>query len=63
MSREQIWELEENKRSLLRQAYRMKQECPHMSPVGRDYERSAGDYGEITAVCRGLGWRYKRKSI
>ena len=69
MSREQIWELEENKRSLLRQAYRMKQECPHMSPVGleydvcRDYDRSAGDYGEITAVCRGLGWRYKRKSI
>lgn len=70
MSREQIWELEENKRSLLRQAYRMKQECPHMSPVGLEYEMYAAimkevreDYGEITAVCRGLGWRYKRKSI
>lgn len=66
MSREQIWELEENKRSLLRQAYRMKQECPHMSPVGLEYEMYAAimkEVREITAVCRGLGWRYKRKSI
>lgn len=45
MNREQIWELEENKRSLLRQAYRMKQECPHMSPVGLEYEM----YGAIMA--------------
>ena len=34
MSREQLLELEDMKRGLLVQAYRMKQECPHMSPVG-----------------------------
>ena len=34
MSREQLLELEDVKRSLLVQAYRMKQEHPHMSPVG-----------------------------
>ena len=38
MSREQIWELEESKRILLQQAYRMKQEHPHMSPVGLEHE-------------------------
>ncbi len=38
MSREQIWELEENKLALLKQAYRMKQENPHMSPVGIERE-------------------------
>lgn len=38
MSREQIWELEESKRMLLKQAYRMKQENPHMSPVGLERE-------------------------
>lgn len=43
MSREQIWELEEIKRTLLKQAYRMKQENPHMSPVGIEYEM----YGTI----------------
>lgn len=38
MSREQIWELEESKLALLKQAYRMKQENPHMSPVGIERE-------------------------
>ena len=33
MSREQLLELEDVKRSLLVQAYRMKQEHPHMSPL------------------------------
>ena len=36
MSREQLLELEDVKRSLLVQAYRMKQEHPHMWPVGID---------------------------
>lgn len=47
MSREQIWELEENKRILLKQAYRMKQECPHMSPVGLEYEMYAAIMSEV----------------
>ena len=38
MSREQLLELEDVKRSLLVQAYRMKQEHPHMSPVGLEME-------------------------
>ena len=38
MSREQLLELEDMKRGLLVQAYRMKQECPHMSPVGLEHE-------------------------
>lgn len=38
MSREQLLELEDVKRSLLVQAYRMKQEHPHMSPVGIEME-------------------------
>ena len=50
MSREQIWELEENKRSLLRQAYRMKQECPHMSPVGLEYEMYAAIMKEVREI-------------
>ena len=41
MSREQLLELEDVKRSLLVQAYRMKQEHPHMSPVGLEYEMYA----------------------
>ena len=41
MSREQIWELEENNRRQLRQAYRMNHERPHMSPVGLEYEMYA----------------------
>ncbi len=47
MSREQIWELEENKRSLLKQAYRMKQENPHMSPVGIEHEMYAAILAEL----------------
>ena len=46
MSREQIWELEENKRSLLRQAYRMKQECP----VGLEYEMYAAIMKEVREI-------------
>lgn len=50
MSREQIWELEENKRSLLKQAYRMKQENPHMSPVGLEYEMYAAILAEVRDI-------------
>lgn len=50
MSREQIWELEENKRSLLRQAYRMKQETPHMSPVGLEHEMYVSIMAEIQDI-------------
>ena len=57
MSREQIWELEENKRSLedvkrslLVQAYRMKQEHPHMSPVGLEYEMYAAIMKEVREI-------------
>lgn len=50
MSREQIWELEENKRSLLKQAYRMKQECPHMSPVGLEYEMYVSILAEVQEI-------------
>ena len=41
---------EENKRSLLRQAYRMKQECPHMSPVGLEYEMYAAIMKEVREI-------------
>lgn len=50
MSREQMWELEENKRSLLKQAYKMKQECPHMSPVGLEYEMYAAIMAEVQEI-------------
>ena len=50
ISREQMWELEENKRSLLKQAYRMKQECPHMSPVGLEYEMYAAIMAEVQEI-------------
>lgn len=50
MSREQLFELEENKRSLLVQAYRMKQECPHMSPVGLEQEMYAAILKEIREI-------------
>lgn len=56
MSREQIWELEENKRSLLKQAYRMKQENPHMSPVGIEHEM----YAAILAELRDITVRLQR---
>ena len=47
MSREQLVELEQNKRSLLVQAYRMKQEHPHMSPVGIEWEMYASIMREV----------------
>lgn len=50
MSREQIWELEENKRSLLKQAYRMKQEHPHMSPVGIEREMYVAIMAEVQEI-------------
>lgn len=50
MSREQIWELEENKRSLLKQAYRMKQEHPHMSPVGIEHEMYLAIMTEVREI-------------
>lgn len=50
MSREQIWELEESKRSLLKQAYRMKQECPHMSPVGLEQEMYMSIMAEVREI-------------
>ena len=59
MSREQIWELEENKRSLLRQAYRMKQECPHMSPVGLEYEMYAAIMKEVREITARLQQRLR----
>lgn len=50
MSREQMMQLEESKRSLLRQAYRMKQECPHMSPVGLEYEMYLSIMSEVAEI-------------
>ena len=50
MSREQLLELEEVKRGLLRQAYRMKQECPHMSPVGLESEMYAAIMAEVREI-------------
>lgn len=54
MSREQLWELEENKRSLLVQAYRMKQENPHMSPVGLEYEMYAAIMKEVRDITQNI---------
>lgn len=50
MSREQILELEEVKRGLLVQAYRMKQEHPHMSPVGLEMEMYTALMAEIREI-------------
>lgn len=50
MSIEQIWELEENKRVLLKQAYRMKQENPHMSPVGIEQEMYVAIMTELQEI-------------
>ena len=59
MSREQLLELEDVKRSLLVQAYRMKQEHPHMSPVGIEMEMysalMAEDHNENPDERRGIG--------
>lgn len=52
MSREQLLEMEENKRSLLIQAYRMKRECPHMSPVGIEYRMYADIMAEVQEITR-----------
>ncbi|MBO5524398.1 MAG: aminotransferase class-III [Roseburia sp.] len=58
MSTEQLWELEEAKSRLLRQAYRMKQECPHMSPVGLESEM----YATIMAEVRDITSRIQRSA-
>lgn len=50
MSMEQRMELEESKRTLLVQAYRMKQENPHMSPVGLDYEMYVSIMREVRDI-------------
>lgn len=50
MSTEQLWELEEVKSRLLRQAYLMKQECPHMSPVGLESEMYATIMAEVRDI-------------
>ena len=50
MSQEQIFELEEVKKNLLMQAYRMKQEHPHMSPVGIEREMYAALMTEIREI-------------
>ena len=50
MSREQIWELEESKRILLQRAYRMKQEHPHMSPVGLEHEMYLSIIAEVHEI-------------
>ena len=60
MSREQLLELEDVKRSLLVQAYRMKQEHPHMSPVGIEMEMYSAlmaevDHNENPDERRGIG--------
>ena len=54
MSREKLLELEENKRSLMVQAYRMKQENPHMSPVGLEYEMYVAIMAEIRDITRNI---------
>ena len=58
MSREQLLELEDVKRSLLVQAYRMKQEHPHMSPVGLEHEM----YVAIMAEVRDITARIQRSA-
>ena len=52
MSREQLLELEDVKRSLLVQAYRMKQEHPHMSPVGIEMEMYSALMAEVKEIGR-----------
>ena len=50
MSKEQIWELEANKLALLKQAYRMKQETPHMSPVSLEREMYVAIMAEVQEI-------------
>ena len=50
MSRVQLLELEDVKRSLLVQAYRMNQEHPHMSPVGIEMEMYSALMAEVKEI-------------
>ena len=50
MSREQILDLEDVKRNLMIQAYRMKQEHPHMSPVSLEMEMYTALLTEIKEI-------------
>ena len=50
MSREQLLELEDVKRSLLVQAHRMKQEHTHMSPVGIEMEMYSALMAEVKEI-------------
>ena len=50
MSREQLLQLEDVKRSSLVQAYRMKQEHPHMSPVGIEMEMYSALMAEVKEI-------------
>ena len=47
MSKEQLLELEDVKRNLLVQAYRMKQDHPHMAPVGLEMEMYSALMAEL----------------
>ncbi len=58
MSKEQLLELEDVKRNLLVQAYRMKQEHPHMSPVGLEMEM----YSALMAEVREITTRIQRSA-
>ena len=50
MSKEQLMELEEKKRKLLVETYRMKQENPHMSPVSHEMEMYRALMTEIREI-------------
>ena len=50
MSKEQLMELEEKKRKLLVETYRMKQENPHMSPVSLEMEMYCAMMTEIRDI-------------
>lgn len=50
MSREQLLELEDAKRDLLVKAYRLKQEHPHMSPVGLEMEMYSALMSEVKEI-------------
>ena len=50
MSREQLMELEETKRELLVETYRMKQANPHMSPVSLEMEMYRAMMTEIREI-------------
>lgn len=54
MKREQILELENTKATLLRQAYLMKQEHPHMSPVSLEREMYTAMMLEIEQITEQL---------